>query len=493
MKKNVLAIDLGASSGRGILGSYDHGTFQTEEVHRFTNYPKEKDGVLFWDYPTLLKEVKMCIQKAEEKGSLTSVGIDTWGVDVGFLDENNQLIQSPICYRDPYTKGILEEVKSVFPLKELYQKTGTQIMEINTLFQLLALRNKQPKVYQKIKHALFVSDLLNYHLTGKMATEMSIASTAQLLNTQKRTWQKEVFETFDLPQTLFSPLVKSGECLGQLVESQTKDPVKLYNVCQHDTQSAILCTAPSKNSLYISCGTWSLIGTELEEPILSKKAFQNELTNEVGYQDKISFLKNCTGLWIIQEVRRELAENGEEYSFGELASLAKEAPAFQCFIDTDAEVFSRVGQMIAKIQDYAKKTQQKVPKTPGELARCVYESLTMKYKYVMYQLSESVEKDFNVIHILGGGSQAEILCQFVTNATNIPVHAGPVEASAIGNLSLQLLGEGVFSNIAEVKNWIDGTFEVKTYLPEADSKVWEQAFSNYLKLIEGENKNGKLS
>ena len=483
MRKNVLAFDFGASSGRAILGKYTDGRLELEEVHRFPNEPIVDGDGLYWDVPYLFEQIQIGIKRAVQQGTVDSLGIDTWGVDTGLIDETGTLLQNPRHYRDPRTKGMIEEAYQKMSAQQMYQQTGNQIMEINTLFQLLATKNQEATLFKRAHQILFMPDLFNYLLTGERAAERSIASTGQLVNATTNVWDATVQSTFDLPETLFPPLVDAGHLLGKTKREFEFAPIDVYNVCAHDTASAVVSIPSNQKFLFVSCGTWSLVGTELEAPILNEKAAQYNLTNESGINGTTRFLKNCTGLWIIQEFQRNLAALGRYYEFSELADLAEEASAFQCFIDTDDPLFSEPGDMITRIQDYAKATKQTIPTTDGAIARCIYESLAMKYKYTFLEIIDAVEMEFDTVNIVGGGSKASILCQMVANAANMRVCAGPVEATAIGNIAVQLKAQGVFDTLSEVREWVKTIADTSYYYPDETSREWDRQFSIYQKII----------
>lgn len=486
MQKNVLAFDFGASSGRAILGKYDNGTLMLEEVHRFPNHPIIDGESMYWDVPYLFEQIQTGIRLALKKGHIDSLGIDTWGVDIGFLDASGNLLKNPRHYRDPQTKGLIEQASQKMSQQQMYLQTGNQIMEINTLFQLLATQKFEPELFNQAEQFLFMPDLFNYLLTGEKAAERSIASTGQLVHAKTGVWDEAVRSTFGLPLKIFPTLVDAGNLLGKTKATFDFEPIPVYNVCEHDTASAVVSIPSNQKFLFVSCGTWSLVGTELEAPILNEKAARYNLTNESGINGTTRFLKNCTGLWIIQEFQRNLVALGRHYDFAELANLADEAPAFQCFIDTDAAIFAEPGNMIERIQQYAKETKQSVPKTDGEIARCVYESLAMKYKYTFLEIIDAVEKEFDTINIVGGGSQATILCQMVANAANMRVCAGPVEATAIGNIAVQLKAQGIFDELSDVREWVKGIAETHYYYPDETSREWDRQFSIYQKILKNQ-------
>ncbi|MFD1484234.1 rhamnulokinase family protein [Lacticaseibacillus baoqingensis] len=477
--KKVLAFDFGASSGRAMLGIYDQGDLSLEEVHRFKNYPLERDGQLFWDIDYLFGEVKVAIQKAQQTHVLDSIGVDTWGVDFGLIGDDGQLLQLPRSYRDPYTAQVLPAVSQHLDLQTLYQRTGNQLMPINTLFQLFATQQAAPKLVAQAQKFLFMPDLFNYLLTGKLFAERSIASTAQMIDPRTGEWAADILAQLAIPQKLLPPLVDAPHLAGVTKPELGFGAIKVINVCEHDTASAVVSVPNNQNFLFISCGTWSLIGTELQAPVITDQAYQYNLTNETGINRTTRFLKNLTGLWIIQELQRNLAAAKRDYSFGELAALADQAPAFQCLIDTDNPLFTAPGPMIPRIRYFAEFTGQTPPTTEGEFVRCIYESLAMKYKLTYMEISAAVKGEFDAINIVGGGSQAAILCQMVADAANSRVIAGPVEATALGNIAVQLLAQGEFKDLKEIRDWLKRYSHTQYYVPNQDCEVWDREFSRY--------------
>ena len=350
MDLNVLAFDFGASSGRAIVGKYEKGDLVLEEVHRFDNQILEKENTLFWNIDYLLENILIGIKKATDKYPIKSLGIDTWGVDFGLLDESGKLLENPVHYRDSRTKGSLSYLDNLISTDELYQQTGNQLMEINTLFQLLTVKNERPDLFEQIDKVLLMPDLLNYLLTGNMKTEQSIASTTQLTDPYTKDWNKELMDLFQLPATLFPDIVEEGHQLGRLKNSYGLPQIEVINVCEHDTASAVLSVPSNQNFLFISCGTWSLVGTELKKPVVTQKAQNYNLTNESGNNKTTRFLKNCTGLWIIQELKRNYAEQGIDYSYDQITDMTEKKKAFRCLIDTDDPRFSSPKEMKEKIQ-----------------------------------------------------------------------------------------------------------------------------------------------
>ena len=381
-KKRVLAFDFGASSGRAMLGTYEDGQIRLKEIHRFSNDPVIVNGTMYWDVLRLFHEIKQGILKAKQEGGFDSIGIDTWGVDFGLLDEDGYLLENPVHYRDSRTEGMLQESFKRIPKKRFYEITGNQFMEINTAFQLLSLKLKRPTLLNRAKRMLFMPDLLNFMLTGQQKTEYSIASTSQLLDAGKGTWSKEVIDALGLPGDIFTEIVPSGTKVGCLspaiCEELGVESADVIAVAGHDTQCALVAVpAKQDDFIFISCGTWSLFGTELEQPLINEKSERYNITNEGGYGKKASFLKNIIGLWLIQESRRQWIREGEELGFGDLEEMAKESieqtgNTYPSLIDPDAPEFVPAGNVPRRIQEYCRRTGQTVPKTKGEIVRCIW-------------------------------------------------------------------------------------------------------------------------
>ena len=492
MKKvKVLAIDLGASSGRGIVGTFDGKRITLEENHRFPNEPVMVAGQFTWDILRILHEIKTSIRNCanSEDRDISSIGIDTWGVDFGFLDKKGHLIGSPVHYRDVRTVGMPAESESKVSAEEVYDITGIQVLELNSLYQLLAVQKDTPELFDIASDMLFVPDLLNYFLTGKKQTEYTIASTSQLLDANKRTWSDTLIDKFGLPKKLFSEVVMPGTTCGDLQPSLVEEfggiCPKVISVCAHDTGSAVLAV-PAKNEkfIWLSSGTWSIMGTETKNPVISEKSKAYNFTNEGGYDGTIRFSKNITGLWIEQESRRQWEREGEKISFAELSTMAAASKPLRCFIDPDDARFGVPGNIPNRIREYCRETGQYVPETKGEIVRCILESLAMRYRYTCECIDEMCGERIPVINIVGGGTQEEQLSQFAATACGRPVYAGPVEATALGNIAAQLIALGEIKDMWEAREVIANSFEVKTYQPEADKiAAWDEAYERFLKLI----------
>lgn len=487
MTKRVLAFDFGASSGRAIIGCFDGDKITLEEVHRFSNDPVSVGGTVYWDVLRLFYEIKQGIIKAKIAGGFDSIGIDTWGVDFGLIDSEGKLMENPVHYRDARTAGLVDEAFKTMPKEKLYGITGIQFMELNTLFQLISLKKYRPWMLERADKMLFMPDLFGYMLTGKMCAEYSIASTSQLIDLDKRTWSKEILDAFGIKESVFAPLVQPGTVLGELskeiCEECGVDPVPVISVCGHDTQSAIT-SVPCEDGdfAFLSSGTWSLFGTELDKPIVNETSMNINITNEGGFDGSTGFLKNIIGLWLIQESRRQWKREGKEYSYADLEKLALAAEPFKCFIDPDAPEFVPHGNIPERVREFCRKTGQYVPETVGEIMRCIYESLAMKYRLTFEKLRECTERDYPVIHVIGGGTKDGLLCQMTANSCDRTVKAGPIEATVMGNVAVQLMSDGSVKNIGQARKIVADSSELKTFEPK-DTDKWAGAYEDFLKVV----------
>lgn len=487
MTKRVLAFDFGASSGRAIIGCFDGDKITLEEVHRFSNDPVSVGGTVYWDVLRLFYEIKQGIIKAKIAGGFDSIGIDTWGVDFGLIDSEGKLMENPVHYRDARTVGLVDEAFKTMPKEKLYGITGIQFMELNTLFQLISLKKYRPWMLERAEKMLFMPDLFGYMLTGKMCAEYSIASTSQLIDLDKKTWSKEILDTFGIKESVFAPLVQPGTVLGELSKEVCEecgvDPVPVISVCGHDTQSAIT-SVPCEDGdfAFLSSGTWSLFGTELDKPIVNETSMNINITNEGGFDGSTGFLKNIIGLWLIQESRRQWKREGKEYSYADLEKLALAAGPFKCFIDPDAPEFVPHGNIPERVREFCRKTGQYVPETVGEIMRCIYESLAMKYRLTFEKLRECTERDYPVIHVIGGGTKDGLLCQMTANSCDRTVKAGPIEATVMGNVAVQLMSDGSVENIGQARKIVADSSELKTFEPK-DTDKWAGAYEDFLKII----------
>lgn len=482
----ALAFDFGASSGRAIIGSFDGEKITLNEVHRFSNDPVEVGGTVYWDVLRLFYEIKQGIIKAKAAGGFDYIGIDTWGVDFGLLDEFGCLIENPVHYRDLRTKGMVDEAFLLIPKKEFYDKTGIQFMELNTVFQLFSLSRKRPHILERADRLLFMPDLFSYMLTGVKFTEYSIATTSQLVDINTKGWSSEIMDRLGIPRRLFAKIVPSGTVTGSLSQSVCDEcgvpPIPVVAVCGHDTQSAISAVpSDKKDFVFISSGTWSLFGTEIDAPIVNETSLAMNITNEGGYGYATGFLKNIIGLWLIQESRRQWNREGGSYSYADLERQALETEPFKCFIDPDSPEFVPMGDIPGRVSDYCRRTGQYVPKTVGEIMRCIYESLAMKYRQTFDKIKSCTGRDYDVIHVIGGGVKDTLLCSMTASSCERVVRAGPVEATVYGNIAVQLLAAGAVESIEQARGIVKNSDKMREYTPE-NTKEWQEAYARFLKI-----------
>ena len=489
---NVLGIDLGASSGRAMLGTLEGKKLTIREIHRFLNEPVTLCGRFVWDMPRLFHEIKQALLKLSRSGeTVDAIGIDTWGVDFGLLDKNGHLLSLPVHYRDARTNGIPEKVRAIIPDEELFARTGIAFNSFNTLYQLYAMKEEGDPALESAQDLLFLPDLLSYFLTGKKGTEYTIASTSQLLNPFTRDWDRELMEKLGIPAHIFGEVKLPGTVRGTLLPEIAREcgvaEIPVIAIGGHDTASAVAAVpAKEKDFAYISSGTWSLLGAEVQKPLCTEGVMKANYTNEGGVDGSIRLLKNIMGLWIIQECKREWDRRGSETSFGELVELSMQAPAFKAILDVDDACFLAPGDMPARIQAYCAKSGQPVPEGKGEISRVIYESLALKYRWAIERLEEDMlKKPIEALHIVGGGSKNALLNRFTAEAIKRPVIAGPDEGTIIGNLLVQAQALGAISGIRELREVVENSFPTKTFLPETDGKAWDEAYQRYLKVCEG--------
>ena len=480
MKKEtrVLAFDFGASSGRAMLCRWDGDSIQMEEIHRFSNDPVEVNGTLYWDVLRLLHEIKQGLLKAKQAGGFDSIGIDTWGVDFGLLDKDGYLLENPVHYRDARTQGILEKAFRLLPKERFYEITGNQFMEFNTVFQLLALKEQRPALLEQADTLLLMPDLFAYLLTGNKAAEYSAVSTTQLMDARKREWSQEILDALGLPASILPNIVPTGTPAGtlapKLCEELGLEPVPVIAVAGHDTQSA-MAAVPAETApfAFVSCGTWSLMGTELMEPVIDEQSFACDITNEGGYANRASFLKNITGLWLIQESRRQWMREGIQRSYYDMEMLARAEKPFLCFIDPDDPVFTPAGNIPRRVREFCRKTGQPVPETDGQVIRCIYESLAMKYAVTLDLLRSCTGETYDALYVVGGGTKDTMLCQMAADSCGMPVSGGPAEATVLGNVLVQLLAKGEIATLEQGREIIRKMPDIRRYEPE-NSEEWKQ-------------------
>ena len=484
----MLAADFGASSGRVMLGSYDGSRMEIRQLHRFANEPVTLAGTLYWDYLRLFHELKTGIGKSGQHGVAQSIGIDTWGVDFGLLDADGYLIENPVNYRDGRTEGMLEEGLKRVPRERFYEITGNQFMEINTAFQLLSLRQNRPELLERANRLLMLPDLFNFFLSGTAFSEYTIASTTQLLDAAARQWSNEILDGLELPARLFSPVGMPGTRLGKLrpeLGRELGSEAEVIAVAGHDTQCALAAVPAGEEAfLFVSCGTWSLFGTELDAPAISRESARCNLTNEGAFGGKISFLKNIIGLWLIQESRRQWIREGSEYDFGTLEEMALREPSGRSLIDPDDPVFAAPGNVPERIRRYCADSGQAVPETIGQVVRCIDESLALKYRMVLEEIRACTGRTYSALYMVGGGTQSGLLCQLAADVCQLPVYAGPVEATVYGNLGIQLAAAGEIEGLAQLRQLVKASEEIRVYEPK-ESGYLEEQYPRFRRMIAG--------
>lgn len=465
MTKYYLAIDIGASSGRHILFHLENGTIKMEEIHRFENGMKKKNGHLCWDVGKLYDEIIYGMRKCHEAGkSPVSMAIDTWAVDYVLLDKDGNVLGDVYGYRDERTDGIDKEVYELIPEKELYRKTGIQKQKFNTIYQLMADKKNRPDVLSKAETFLMLPDYFTYLLTGIKASEYTNATSTQLVNAVDKNWDFDLINQLGLPEKIFVPITEPGNSLGMLSE-QVADSVgfacEVLQCATHDTASAVMAM-PNVGGLYLSSGTWSLMGVENDEPLLDQKDMEENFTNEGGYDYRFRYLKNIMGLWMIQTVRHE---NGDKYSFAELAKMAEECESIDSVIDVNDDMFLAPNNMTETIRKCCADTGQKIPENIAEISKVIYLSLAKCYGETVDIIEKNTGKHYDSINIIGGGCQNNYLNKLTALATGKRVYAGPVEATAIGNVLVQMIKKGDFNNLTEARKCVFNSFDVKEYLP----------------------------
>ena len=486
---SFLAFDLGATSGRSLLATIKEGRLEMKELTRFPNSIIEMQGKSYWDIYGLFQSLKEGLAAcAKENVQIDSIGIDTWGVDFVYLGEDGTVLGAPRAYRDPYTQGIPEELFKIVPKREVYEHTGIQIMNFNSLYQFYAAKKENYSPYLHAKEVLFMPDALSYLLTGKKVCEYTMASTSQMLNPRTREFDHDLLKKAGIPTNLFLPIVMPGAKIGYLTEELTKEfgfeGVPVVAVAGHDTGSAV-AAVPAKNErfAYLSSGTWSLMGIEVKEPIISDASYQYNFTNEGGIEGTTRFLKNITGMWLLEECRKEWAKEGTEYSYPEIVKMAYEAPAFRSWVDPDHASFVTPQSMIKAIKEFCSATNQPVPDNNAAIIRLIFESLALKYRYVFTNLQKLAPFAIEKLHVIGGGAKNALLNQFTANSLNIEVVAGPSEATAIGNIMVQAKAMGAVDTLWDMREIIFNSVEIETFAPQ-NRDEWDKAYNQFINLIQ---------
>lgn len=467
----ILALDLGAESGRGVVGGFDGERVTLEEAHRFPNGPIRLGNTLHWDLPRLVSECREAMKKAAAGGAIASVGVDTWGVDFGLIDAQGALVGLPVHYRDARTNGMMEKVFAVTPQSEVYAHTGIQTMQINTLYQLAALKERSPRLLEAADRLLFVPDLLHYYLTGRAEAEYTIASTSQMYDSAAGAWAHTLLEKLGLPTRILPSVVAPGTVYGPLNDADADatgaGKIPVIAPGGHDTACAVAAVpALGDGWAYLSSGTWSLLGVEVGSPIINADTAAANLTNEGGVAGTVRLLKNIAGLWLVQECRRAYARLGDERSYDHLTRLASEAKPLAAVIDPDHPALLAPDDMPKAIRELCLQTGQTPPEGIGATIRCCLDSLGLKYRSVLDTMERVTGKPIHALHIVGGGAQNRLLNQIAADATGRLVHAGPIEATAIGNALLQAIALGELGSLADLRAVVRASFPIETYTPD---------------------------
>ena len=483
-----LAIDLGAESGRAMLGAFDGERLTLSELHRFGNGPVRLPDGLHWDVLRLWSEIQdSLVRAAHVEQPPASMGLDTWGVDFALLDRRGELVSNPFHYRDSRTDGMVDEAFRRMPREQIFEYTGIQFMPINTLYQLLSLVVAQSPALAAAAHLLTIPDLFNYWLTGQVVGEFSIATTTQCFDPRRREWSRPLLDALEIPTHIFPALVTPGMIVGPLRVLVAQDthvpPLQVIAPACHDTGSAVAAVpAETEHFAWISSGTWSIMGTNVAEPVINAASLQNNFTNEGGVGGQYRFCKNIMGLWLVQEARRTWAGEGRTFSYAELTELAAQARPFAAIVDPDAADFFKPGDMPERIRSYCARTGQCIPDSYGAIVRCALESLALKYRWVLSKMEEMIGYRLDALHIIGGGTQNRLLNQFTADATGRRVIAGPVEATAIGNVLVQAVAVGDIESYAAARAIVRHSFEPEVFEP-GPAAAWDEAYQKFLTMV----------
>lgn len=490
MKEKVFfAVDLGATSGRTIAASLEQGKLILNEISRFPNHIIEMQGHCYWDLPALYREIIAGLREARRKGyEIISIGIDTWGVDVAMFGNDGGLMRNPYCYRDPHTTGATEKLFARYDAARVYESTGIQVMNINTLFQLDTLHRNGCPALAAAQKILFIPDALGYMLTGNAVTERTIASTSQMMNARSGELDEDILNAIGVTKDVFAPMADPGHTLGTLTEEVQRltglGPVPVISVAGHDTASAVAAVpAEDEEFAYLSSGTWSLMGIEVKEPIISTQSRELNFTNEGGVDRTIRFLKNICGMWLLECCRREWSAAGIETTYSELCDSAEKSQRFRSLVNPDNPRFANPPSMLKEIAAYCRETGQPAPETPGEYTLCILESLALRYRQVMLMLHEFAPHRIKRLHIIGGGSRNRMLNQMTADATGVTVIAGPSEATAIGNALVQARTAGMAGSLHEMRRIVSNSTETDMFIPSHTAE-WDDAYNRFITLPE---------
>lgn len=497
-----LALDLGAESGRAILGVLNDQQLTLHELHRFANVPQQLKTGSHWNLNALWDNVKESVRRASSFAAdndlkFVSVGVDSWGCDYGLIDADGEIIEPPHCYRDQRNTAAYTKTIEAIGKDELYKTTGIQFMRFNSLYQLVAAHDDSPDIVARAAKILFIADLIHYLFTGSAVVESSLASTSQMTDARTGLWSKSIVEAAGLPTHMLGEIVQPATVLGSLtddlaIELGLNESLSVIAPASHDTGSAVAAVPADENTdwCYISNGTWSPLGAELKEPVLTDKAKNASFTNEGGVAGTIRFLKNITGLWLVQQCRKAFAESGLDYDYNALTELASQAEQLRTIVDPAYAPFAVPGRMLEKIDEFALATKQPVPTEPGEYVRCCLESLALACRYTLNLLEDVLDRHFNVVHVVGGGARNLLLNQMIANATHRKVIVGPIEAAAVGNILVQAMGDGAITDLSHLRRIVALSFEPQTYSPK-DSNIWEAAYKRFSDLRQNIGNTGQ--
>ncbi len=482
---NYIAVDLGAESGRVMLGTIADGVLGLSEAHRFANGPVEQNGTLRWDFDRLLSEIKTGIGLAvkQAEGPVHGIAVDSWGVDFGLIGADGELLEAPYHYRDSRTNGMMDLAFELIPKRQVYKNTGIQFMQLNSIYQLLAMRLSRSEALGRAKRLIFMADLFSYFLSGWAFGEYTLASTSQLMDMTTGKWSETLLKGLDLPIDIMPKIVAPGTVVGKLTEDVAEEigcqQVPVIAIGSHDTASAVLgVPAAGGNWAYLSSGTWSLMGVELPKAIVNDKTFEYEFTNEGGVQNTIRLLKNIMGLWLVQECKRQWERDGQDLSYAQLTEMASGAKPFFGRVDCDCPEFLAPGDMPTRINKHLSDTGQTPTDDKGQMVRLILESLAMKYRTTLAAIEDITGQSIDILHVVGGGIQNELLCQFAANAIGKKVIAGPIEATASGNILMQAVATGQIKDIDEARAVVRQSFDLKTYEPQ-EADLWAQQYERF--------------
>lgn len=487
-KQFFLAFDIGATSGRSILGTIEKNKLELNELTRFPNKIIRIENKYYWDIFALYEALKDGLRAVASRNiQVDAIGIDTWGVDFVYLGDDDSILGTPRSYRDPYTEGIPEEYFGIIPRKDVYNLTGIQIMNFNSLFQLYAARKENSSALNASKEILFIPDALSFLLTGKKVCEYTIASTAQLINPRTKKVEPDLLSKVGIQPSLVLPITLPGSIIGYLRDSISKEcglhNIPVIAVAGHDTGSAVVSVpAENKNFAYLSSGTWSLMGIEVDEPIITEESYNLNFTNEGGVDGTIRFLKNITGMWLLEQCRKEWEAVGQKYHYSDIVAMSDSVEGFRSLVDPDDSSFANPESMTKAITAYCDKTGQVSPRTEAEFIRCIFDSLALKYRFVLDSLKKLAPFPIEKLHVIGGGSHNKLLNQMTANAIGIPVVAGPGEATAIGNIMMQARGLGVVESLQEIRNIVRNSVSPDVFYPE-NIHLWDETYQYYLTLL----------